>query len=54
MAGSGGQGEETEETGVYSGGNYRGEGSTAWGITARKGVQRGDGEYSREEYNSPG
>ena len=39
---------------MYSGGNYSGKGSTAWGIKARKGVQWGDEEYSRQEYNMPG
>jgi len=46
-------GRQLQWRGEYRVGNNRGEGSTAWGIKARKGVQLGDEEYSREEYNSP-
>jgi len=47
-------GRQLQWGGEYSVGNKPGEGSTAWGIKARKSVQWGDEEYSRQEYNSPG
>jgi len=44
------------ETGLYSGGKYSGDGSTGWGIKARKGVQwgglPGEGDYGEKRSTS--